>query len=323
VTNDVTPYVTNRMASAVVCAYHDVGVRCLSVLLAHGVDVRLVLTHEDSPGEQIWFGSVQQLAARYDIPCLTPANPNTPEIIARVRAAEPDFLFSFYYRSMLGADLLAAPKRAALNMHGSLLPKYRGRVPINWAIIHGETETGATLHHMALKPDAGNIVDQQAVPILPDDLAVDVFRKVVVAAEVCLYRALPKLIAGTAADIAQDLTRGSYFGGRKAADGVIDWSRSAVQVHNLVRAVAPPYPGASTRAGEMDLLILRTRVLGGRRGTHGAPTLFAEQGNVYAQAGDGGVLRVFEVAIGGKPTPIDALAARLATGSLPLPCASH
>jgi methionyl-tRNA formyltransferase len=319
VSNDVT----NAISSAVVCAYHDVGVRCLSVLLAQGVDVRLVLTHEDSPGENIWFGSVQQLAARYDIPCLTPENPNTAEVIARVRAAAPDFLFSFYYRSMLGTELLAAPKRAALNMHGSLLPKYRGRVPINWAIIHGETETGATLHHMALKPDAGNIVDQQAVPILPDDLAVDVFRKVVVAAEVCLHRALPKLIDGTAENIAQDLTQGGYFGGRKAADGVIDWAQSALQVHNLVRAVAPPYPGASTRAGDMDLLLFRTRVLAGRRGPHAMPTLYSDQGRVYAQAGDGGVLRVFEAAVAGAPLSMDLLATRIAGRPLPLPCVSR
>ena len=311
------------MTSAVVCAYHDVGVRCLSVLLAHGVDVRLVLTHEDSPGEQIWFDSVAQLAARHDIPCLKPANPNSPEIIARVRAAAPDFLFSFYYRSMLGSELLAAPKRAALNMHGSLLPKYRGRVPVNWAIIRGEKETGATLHHMALKPDAGNLVDQQAVPILPDDLAIDVFRKVVVAAEICLDRSIPRLIDGTAASTPLDLARGSYFGGRKAEDGVIDWSQPAQQIHNLVRAVAPPYPGASTRAGDMDLLLFRTRLLAGQRGTHTAPTLYSDQGHVYAQAGDGGVLRVFEVALGGTPLPIDALAVRLAGRTLPLPCASR
>lgn len=311
------------MTSAVVCAYHDVGVRCLSVLLAHGVDVRLVLTHEDSPSERIWFGSVKELAARHDIPCMTPDNPNTPQVIAQVRAARPDFLFSFYYRSMLGAELLAAPARAALNMHGSLLPKYRGRVPINWAIIHGETETGATLHHMALKPDAGNIVDQQAVPILPDDLAVDVFRKVVVAAEVCLDRVLPRLIDGTAANIPQDLSQGGYFGGRKAADGVIDWAQPAQRIHNLVRAVAPPYPGASTQAGNLDLLLLRTRVLAGQRGPHAAPTLYSDQGRVYAQAGDSGVLRVFEVAAGGTPMPIESLAAQLAGHPLPLPCASR
>src|SRR4029077_4380688 len=121
----------------------------------------------------------------------------------------PDFIFSFYYRHMLKPALLAAARRGAFNMHGSLLPKYRGRVPVNWAILKGETETGATLHEMVEKPDAGRIVDQQAVPILPDDLAVEVFRKVTDAAETVLRRSVAKLIDGTARLREQDLSQGS------------------------------------------------------------------------------------------------------------------
>ena len=306
------------MSSAVVFAYHDVGVRCLSVLLGHGVDVRLVLTHRDNPQEQIWFPSVAALAARYDIPTITPADPNTPEVIAAVRRAQPDFLFSFYYRSMLGAELLSLPRRGALNMHGSLLPKYRGRVPVNWAIIKGERETGASLHHMALKPDAGNLVAQQRVPILPDDQAADVFRKVSVAAELCLDAALPGLLDGTAPSIPLDLTRGSYFGGRSAADGCIDWRQSARAVHDLVRAVAPPYPGAWQDLAGQRWVFQRTRMLADRRGPHAAPTLYGEGPQLLAQAGDGGVLRVFELTIDGKSQDVAALAARLAGTPLAL-----
>src|SRR5438309_1010131 len=155
------------VTSAVVFAYHNVGVRCLSVLLARGVDVRLVLTHEDSPGENIWFDSVRDRALENGVPTEAPADPNLDEVLERVRACEPDFLFSFYYRQMLKRPLLASARRGAYNVHGSLLPKYRGRVPINWAIIHGETETGATLHAMTEKPDAGDIVDQTTVPGAP------------------------------------------------------------------------------------------------------------------------------------------------------------
>ena len=157
------------MSRAVVFAYHNVGVRCLSVLLAHGVDVALVVTHRDNPKETIWFDSVAELAALHGIPTITPDNPNTPEVVEQIRALQPDFFFSFYYREMLKRELLEIPKRGALNMHGSLLPKYRGRVPVNWAIIHGETETGATLHYMTEKPDNGDIVAQQAVPNLPNE----------------------------------------------------------------------------------------------------------------------------------------------------------
>ena len=136
------------MTSAVVFAYHNVGVRCLRVLLARGVRVPLVVTHQDNPAENIWFRSVAQVAAEEGITCIAPEDPNAPEIVARIAALRPDFLFSFYYRLLLKGSLLAIPRQGALNMHGSLLPKYRGRVPVNWAIIHGETETGATLHYM-------------------------------------------------------------------------------------------------------------------------------------------------------------------------------
>src|SRR5439155_4217994 len=185
-------------ARAVVFAYHNVGVRCLKVLLARGVDVALLVTHEDNPREEIWFDSVARTAADYDIPTISPEDPNRQDVVARVAACRPDFLFSFYYRLMLKGPLLSLPSRGALNMHGSLLPKYRGRAPVNWAIIHGETETGATLHEMVEKPDAGRIVDQEPVPILPDEFAVEVFGKVAGAAERVVKRSLPKLVDGSA-----------------------------------------------------------------------------------------------------------------------------
>ena len=163
---------------AVVFAYHNVGCRCLSVLLAHGLEVALVVTHDDNPDETIWFDSVERLAGLHDLPVAKPVDPNAEDFVERVRRAAPDFLFSFYYRQMLGRALLEIPPRGALNMHGSLLPRYRGRVPVNWAVLHGERETGATLHYMVDKPDAGDVVAQQAVPILPEDTAVEVFNKV-------------------------------------------------------------------------------------------------------------------------------------------------
>ncbi|MFP5405686.1 MAG: formyltransferase family protein, partial [Gammaproteobacteria bacterium] len=184
--------------TAVVFAYHRVGVRCLKVLLAHGLDVRLVVTHEDSPGETIWFDSVADTARDYGIETIAPGDANESAVVDRVAGCRPDFLFSFYFRQMLAPAMLALASRGAFNMHGSLLPRYRGRVPVNWAILHGERETGATLHAMTARPDDGAIVDQQAVPILPDDSAAEVFGKVVVAAEMVLDRSLPGLIAGTA-----------------------------------------------------------------------------------------------------------------------------
>ncbi|MGC3982731.1 MAG: formyltransferase [Steroidobacteraceae bacterium] len=261
-------------ATAVVFAYHNVGVRCLSVLLAHGVDVQLVLTHEDDPNEHIWFDSVSSLAARHHLRCATPKNPNSDEWQQQLQALRPDFIFSFYYRHMLKHELLACAQRGAYNMHGSLLPKYRGRVPVNWAVLNGERETGATLHQMVTKPDAGAIAAQQAVPILPDDTAFDVFQKVTVAAELALDKVLPNILDGSVKLYAQDLSTGSYFGGRKPEDGRINWQQNAAQIHNLIRAVAPPYPGAFTLVQNKLLRVLRSRVPATQRPRHPGPCLY-------------------------------------------------
>ncbi|WP_332848223.1 formyltransferase [Massilia sp. S19_KUP03_FR1] len=242
----------------VVFGYHNVGVRCLKVLLAAGVEVALVVTHEDNAAENIWFESMVSLCRTEGIPYITPASATDPDLLARVTAIAPDMLFSFYYRNMLPASLLAVAP--AFNMHGSLLPAYRGRAPVNWAVLHGATEIGATLHEMTIKPDAGAIVAQTAVPILPDDTAFEVFGKVTVAAEQTLWQVLPALLAGSAPRIHNDLTQGGYFGGRKPEDGRIDWSQPAQQVYNLHRAVAPPYPGAFTDVAGTRYIIERARL---------------------------------------------------------------
>ena len=303
------------MTSAVVFAYHDVGVKCLSVLLAHQVDVVLVVTHGDNPAETIWFASVAGLAASHRLPTIAPADPNAAEIVERIRALQPDFLFSFYYRNMLKTPLLAVPRRGALNMHGSLLPKYRGRVPVNWAVIHGESATGATLHYMTAKPDAGDIVAQQAVPILPDETAGEVFHKVAAAAATVLERTLPALIAGTAPRQPQDLTQGGYFGGRKPADGCIDWRRSASQVHNLVRGVAPPYPGAFTMLAGKTLKILSTRRATGHAPAV-TPAICCDGTDCFAACGDGTLLRILAMEYDGQPLTAAQFLARV--GSNPI-----
>ncbi|RXZ32801.1 formyltransferase [Oxalobacteraceae bacterium CAVE-383] len=294
-------------AVAVVFAYHDVGVRCLKVLLARGVHVALVVTHEDNPSENIFFESVAAVCAENAIPSITPEQADTPELLAQVAAIAPDFIFSFYYRNMLPAALLSLARRGAYNMHGSLLPKYRGRVPINWAVLHGETETGATLHEMTVKPDAGAIAGRSAVPILPDDTAYEVFRKVTVAAEQTLWNALPPLLDGSIAMQPNDLSKGSYFGRRVAADGLIDWQQGAQQIHNLVRAVAPPYPGAFWQVGDDKITVLKTRMPAETTQaalqrnaetaqTPAKPTVFSD-GRLYLRCGDGRYLQLLDVRI--------------------------
>jgi methionyl-tRNA formyltransferase len=300
----------------VVFAYHNVGVRCLRTLLAHGVEVPLVLTHQDAPGELVWYDSVLRHARWHGLAAITPVDVNDPAVVAQVAAARPDFLFSFYFRQMLGDALLSLPKRGSYNVHGSLLPKYRGRVPVNWAVLNGERETGATLHTMTRQPDAGAIVDRVAVPILPDDTAVEVFRKVTVAAELVLDRSLPALLAGRAPHVPQDLAAGNYFGRRTPADGAIDWRRGVAAVHNLIRAVAPPYPGAFSRAEGLTLRIART-LPGPRELQAPAPQLRWHEGVVQALCHDGS-LQLLEFELGDRIRSAEAFYLQYDTRALRL-----
>ena len=252
-----------------VFAYHDVGYECLDLLIQNDEYIVAVVTHRDDPNEERWFRSVAALAKKYDIPVYTPESVNTPEWIEKIRSWEPDLIFSFYYRNMIAQEILDMPRLGAFNMHGSLLPKYRGRAPINWAVLHGEKQTGVTLHHMVKSPDAGDIVDQEAVSILPEDTAQDVFGKAVKAARLVLERQIDGLFQGTAPRKKQDESQATYFGGRKPEDGKIDWTQSAEAIYNLVRAVTHPYPGAFTELNGKKLLVWWAKPLPGAGGTPG------------------------------------------------------
>ena len=248
-----------KSISAVVFAYHDVGVYCLQTLIDAGIKISLVITHADDPDETIWFASVAKLCEEQGLPYKIIHKENLGQLLPELQNLNPDYLFSFYYRFMLPEDFLKTARIAALNMHGSLLPKYRGRAPVNWAVLHGETETGATLHVMEKKPDAGDIVSQSSVSIELNDNAQAVFNKVSKAAKKVMEQVLPDLLKGQVPRQKNDLALGGYFGGRKPEDGKIDWSQKAIQIYNLIRAVAPPYPGAyceKNAQGQEQRLIL-------------------------------------------------------------------
>jgi methionyl-tRNA formyltransferase len=255
--------------SILVFAYHNVGYECLDVLVRRGENIVGVFTHEDNPKEEIWFKSVAVLAHAHGIPVYSPESVNTPEWTEKIRGMRPDIILSFYYRNMISEKVLSIPRLGAYNMHGSLLPKYRGRVPINWAVLHGERETGATLHHMVKRADAGDIVDQEAVPIGPDDTAFDVFNKVTVAARKVLERQIDAIKAGTAPRTRQDESQASTFGGRRPEDGRIDWTQSAERIYNLIRAVTHPYPGAFTEFKGQRFFIWQAKPLGRGEGKPG------------------------------------------------------
>lgn len=261
---------------AIVFAYHAIGHRCLEAVIDQGFEVVAVITHPDDAGESIWFPSVAELASSRGIPVHAPAEVNHPLWVERLQKLKPDVFFSFYYRHLLGPELLAIPRAGAFNLHGSLLPRYRGRCPVNWVLLHGEKETGVTLHHMVQRPDAGDLVDQEAVPIGDEDTAYSLSMKCAAAARVLLDRALPQILAGTATRTKQDETRASYFGGRKPEDGRILWDRSAREVRNLVRAVTRPWPGAFTHVGQRKCLIWSVTVEEDSTGPHEPGLILSE-----------------------------------------------
>ncbi len=231
----------------VVFAYSQLGHDCLRYIIQETpYKVVAVVTHEHNPNEHIWFDSVKDLATHHGIDALTPETLKDESVQQQINAYQADAIFSFYYRNMIPETILNHPPLGAYNMHGSLLPKYRGRCPVNWTMIHGESETGVTLHHMVKAADAGDIVDQESTPISADDTAGTVMNRMNGLAVTILKRSLPLIAKQTAPRIMQDVSKATYFGGRSAKDGEINWAQSAISIHNLVRALqpSPQYPPA-------------------------------------------------------------------------------
>ncbi|RYC42795.1 bifunctional UDP-4-amino-4-deoxy-L-arabinose formyltransferase/UDP-glucuronic acid oxidase ArnA [Pectobacterium zantedeschiae] len=246
---------------AIVFAYHDIGCVGLEALKLAGYEIQAVFTHSDAPGENHFYASVAKAAAEMDVPVFAPEDINHPLWVSRIRELAPDVIFSFYYRTLLSDDILQLPSFGAFNLHGSLLPRYRGRAPVNWVLVNGETQTGVTLHKMVSRADAGDIVAQSVVEIDDEDTALTLHGKCRTAAAALLAQQLPLIRSREIVLKPQDDSQASYFGRRTAADGLIDWQKSASEINNLIRAVTEPYPGAFTFLGERKVVIWRARVL--------------------------------------------------------------
>ena len=284
--------------SVVVFAYHDVGCMGVRTLKSLGIDVARVYTHADDPKENRWFGSVADTCRELGVTCTT-ANPHDAAEIDAIRRAAPDAIFSLYYRDMIKDSVLSLAKRGAVNLHGSYLPRYRGRAPVNWQILHGETQGGVTLHYMVKRADAGDVVDQEAIPIGPDDTGVDVYAKMLPAAERVLRRSARSVLDGTAPRIKQMESKATYYGRRRPEDGLIDWSWSAEDVRNLVRAVTKPYPGAFSFASGAKVTVWNVSHFGEPQ-SRAPGSLMRSASGCHVVCGDRRLLRLDRVEIGGR-----------------------
>ena len=245
---------------AVVFAYHDMGCTGIQALLDAGYDIEAIFTHPDNAGENNFFGSVARLAAEQGITVYAPEDVNHPLWVDRIRAMAPDVIFSFYYRNLLSDDILNLAPKGAFNLHGSLLPKYRGRAPLNWVLVNGEKETGVTLHRMTNRADAGDIVAQQTVAIADSDVALSLHRKLCAASQTLLGDVLPKIRSGQTQERAQNDADATYVGRRTPEDGRLTWEKPAQELHNLVRAVSDPWPGAFGYVGTNKFIVWKSRV---------------------------------------------------------------
>ena len=302
----------NRVASArcLLFAYHEMGYAGLEALLDLGAPVTALFTHADQPGEEIWWRSCADLARRRSIPVYTPEALDGAWI-DRIAALAPDVIYSFYYRNLLSARILRLAPLGAFNLHGSLLPAYRGRAPVNWVLVNGESQTGVTLHHMVARADAGDIVAQRAIAIDDRDTALTLYRKLVPLGAGLIREFHPLIVEGRAPRRPQDLSKGSYFGRRRPDDGRIDWGWPARRIFNLVRAVTHPYPGAFSFAGGRKVTIWEARI-GRDSGAIALPGVVigeAPGGGIEVAAGDGSVIVIRAQAEGG---PEDSACAVLA-----------
>ena len=274
----------------IVLAYHDMGIEGIKALLRHGYEIAAIYTHKDDPAENRWFGSVAEFAASVDIPVFAPDDINHPLWVNRIREQMPDIIFSFYYRQMVASEILSIPRLGCFNLHGSFLPEYRGRCPVNWAIINGEIETGVTLHAMTPRPDDGDIVSQKKVAISDDDTAQTLMNKLCQAASGLLDAVLPQIKQGTIPKTPQDSAAASYYGGRSPEDGEINWHAAAENVRNLIRAVTKPYPGAFSFIGAKKYFFWKAAMVSEDEGVSTPGTILSTN-PLCIQCGKG-VLRV-------------------------------
>lgn len=291
--------------------YHTFGARCLERLLATGDTIAAVVTHADDPRETIWFESVSDTARGHGLPVYTPTSPNTAEFVGLIRSLRPDLFVSVWYRRLLSPELLAIPGLGAVNLHGSLLPRYRGRSALNWVLVNGEERTGVTLHYMVAAADAGDIIAQEAMAIDPEDTALTLYDRLVKVGTELLDRSYPAIRAGTAPRHPQDPALATLFGRRRPEDGRVSWRRPAPELYNLIRAVTHPFPGAFATFGGRRLFVWGARVEPeAHHGEPGEVIAVRPSAGIVVATGAGGLLLIRVALEGEAEVAADEFAAR-------------
>lgn len=273
----------------------------LEGLLAAGVDLVGVYTQPDRPsgrGKQLTPPPVKQLAGARGIPVFQPLKLRLPEVVEELRALAPDLIVVVAYGQILPKSVLDIPQYGCINVHASLLPRYRGAAPINQAIIDGETATGVTTMFMDVGLDTGDMLVTRTTPIGPDETAGELHDRLAALGREAMLETLARLCAGTLERRPQDDALSCYAPLLKKEQGRIDWRRPAHDLHNLVRGL-DPWPGAYTLLDGEPLKLARTRAADEAHAAEAGTILGADSLGVRVACGSG-VLTVGELQLPGR-----------------------
>ena len=275
----------------------DFAVPSLEALIAAGHDVCGVFTQPDKPknrGMKLLPTPVKVCAQAHGIPVFQPVKLRDGAALAQIRELAPELIVVAAYGRILPDDILAAPPKGCINVHSSLLPKYRGAAPINWAVLNGDGETGVTIMHMAHDLDAGDIIAQAATPIDPDETVVTLHDRLAVLGAELLVQVVADIAAGTAARTPQDHDKATLAPMLSRELSPMDFTRPARELHNQVRGLIP-WPAAVTELGDRRCKVFSTSVLDAHTDAAPGTILAAGKEGIQVACGGGTVLRIDEL----------------------------
>ena len=279
----------------------DFAVPSLRRLVESGHELCGVFTQPDKPknrGMKLQASPVKEFALSHNLPVFQPVKLRDGTALAQIQDLAPELIVVAAYGKILPEEILAVPNRGCINVHSSLLPKYRGAAPINWAILNGEWETGVTIMHMAPELDAGDIIAQRATAIGPDETAPELFARLAELGAELLTEAVTAIEAGTASRTPQDSAQATYAPMLSRELSPINWRRTAGEIHNQVRGLIP-WPAATAEFGGVRCKVYSTAVESLPAEEPGT-VLAADKAGIVVACGDGTALRILELQPDGK-----------------------
>ena len=275
--------------------------RALEALIGAGHEVVLAVTQPDKPkgrGKAVQFSPVKTAALAHGIEVYQPKRIREPECVEHLRTYEADIFIVAAFGQILSKEILEMPKYGCVNIHASLLPKYRGASPIQWAVINGEKTAGVTTMQMDVGIDTGDMLEKTELPLAEDETGGSLFEKLAEAGAGLCVQTIAHIQDGTVTRTRQDEAQATHVGMITKQMGNIDWTKPAVQIERLIRGL-DPWPSAFTRLDGKTLKIWKAAVLEGGDSRQAGQVVWADKRRLVIQTGEG-QLSLLEVQLEGK-----------------------